>query len=231
MTSPTERIPRAGCNPPRTPDEFAVAWKASAEYKALQTEIEEYKIQHPLNGPDAETYRHLKKSAQSKGQRLNSPYILTYSQQVQLCLWRGFKRLIADPWMTVGMLIANLVLGLIVSSLFYNMKMDTGSFFTRGCVLFVSILFNAFASALEIMTLYDQRPIVEKHSRYAFYHPSAEAYASVLVDLPYKVLNAIVFNLVFYFMTNLRREPGPFFFYLFMVFLIVMAMSGVFRSM
>ncbi|KAI8680381.1 ZEB2-regulated ABC transporter 1 [Fusarium keratoplasticum] len=230
MTSPTERVPRAGCSPPRTPDEFAAAWKASIEYKALQAEIEQYKTQHPLNGPDAETYRQLKKSAQSKGQRLNSPYILTYSQQVQLCLWRGFKRLIADPWMTVGMLIANLVLGLIVSSLFYNMQIDTGSFFTRGCVLFVSILFNAFASALEIMTLYDQRPIVEKHSRYAFYHPSAEAYASVLVDLPYKVLNAIVFNLVFYFMTNLRREPGPFFFYLFVVFLIVMAMSGVFRS-
>ncbi|KAJ3536716.1 hypothetical protein NM208_g6606 [Fusarium decemcellulare] len=230
MTSPTERVPRPGHHPPRTADEFAAAWRNSAEHKALQAEIEEYKTQHPLGGPDAETFRQLKKSAQSKGQRLKSPYILTYSQQVQLCLWRGFRRLKADPWITVGMLIANLVLGLIVSSLFYNMDMNTGSFYTRGAVLFVSILFNAFASALEIMTLYEQRPIVEKQSRYAFYHPSAESYASVLVDLPYKVLNAIVFNLVFYFMTDLRREPGPFFFYLFMVFLIVMAMSGVFRS-
>ncbi|KAF4467487.1 ABC transporter CDR4 [Fusarium albosuccineum] len=230
MTSPTERIPCPGHHPPRTADEFAAAWRNSAEYKALQAEIEEYKTQHPLGGPDAETFRQLKKSAQSKGQRLKSPYILTYSQQVQLCLWRGFRRLKADPWITVGMLIANLVLGLIVSSLFYNMDMNTGSFYTHGAVLFVSILFNAFASALEIMTLYEQRPIVEKQSRYAFYHPSAESYASVLVDMPYKVLNAIVFNLVFYFMTDLRREPGPFFFYLFMVFLIVMAMSGVFRS-
>jgi ABC-type multidrug transport system permease subunit len=72
---------------------------------------------------------------------------------------------------------------------------------------------------------------VEKQSRYAFYHPSAESYASVMVDLPLKILNTISFNLVFYLMTNLNHEPGPFFFYLFVVFLIVMAMSGVFRSM
>ncbi|KAH7121877.1 ABC-2 type transporter-domain-containing protein [Dactylonectria estremocensis] len=230
MTSPAERFPRDGFNPPRSPDEFAAVWRNSPEYKTLQADIAEYKTQHPLNGPDAETFRQIKKARQAKGQRLKSPYTLTYSQQVQLCLWRGIRQLIADPWLSVGMLIASAVFGLIVASLFYNMQMTTASFFTRGCVLFVAILFNAFASALEITTLYDQRPIVEKQSRYAFYHPSAEAYSSVLVDLPYKVLNTIIYNLVFYFMTNLRREPGAFFFYLFVVFLVTLAMSGVFRS-
>ncbi|KIX01883.1 uncharacterized protein Z518_07822 [Rhinocladiella mackenziei CBS 650.93] len=89
---------------------------------------------------------------------------------------------------------------------------------------------NAFSSALEILTLYAQRGIVEKHDRYAFYHPSAEAVASSLMDMPYKVINTIVFNSIIYFMTNLRREPGAFFFFLFTTFLAVMAMSGIFRS-
>lgn len=40
------------------------------------------------------------------------------------------------------------------------------------------------------------------------YHPSAEAFASMLTDLPFKVINNIVFNLVLYFMSNLRRDPG-----------------------
>lgn len=31
-------------------------------------------------------------------------------------------------------------------------------------------------------------------------------------------------------MTNLRREPGPFFFFLFTSFLAVLAMSGIFRT-
>lgn len=111
------------------------------------------------------------------------------------------------------------------------MDQNTDSFYGRAAVLFMAVLFNAFASILEIMTLYAQRPIVEKQSRYAFYHPSAESYASVLVDLPLKVISAVSFNLVFYFMTNLNREPGNFFFYLLVVFLIVLAISGIFRIM
>lgn len=39
MAFPAERIPRAGCNPPRTADEFAAAWKHSPDYAALQREI------------------------------------------------------------------------------------------------------------------------------------------------------------------------------------------------
>lgn len=62
------------------------------------------------------------------------------------------------------------------------------------------------------------------------YHPSAEAVASMLVDFPYKVGNTIVFNLVLYMMTNLRREPGAFFFFLLVCFLATLAMSMVFRT-
>lgn len=99
-------------------------------------------------------------------------------------------------------------MALIVSSVFYNLKSDTGSFFSRGALLFFAILLNAFGSALEILTLYAQRPIVEKHTRYAFYHASAEAVASMLTDMPYKILNSITFNLVIYFMANLVSDPS-----------------------
>lgn len=78
-------------------------------------------------------------------------------------------------------------------------------------IVFLAVLLNAFGSALEILTLYAQRPIIEKHSRYALYHPSAESYASMLTDLPYKIGNTIVFNCILYFMTNLNRQPGNFF--------------------
>ena len=82
-------------------------------------------------------------------------------------------------------------MALIISSVFYNMKPDTGSFFSRGALLFFAVLTNAFASALEILTLYAQRPIVEKHTRYALYHPMAEAIASMIVDLPCKIIVSV----------------------------------------
>ena len=32
----------------------------------------------------------------------------------------------------------------------------------------------------------------------------------MLTDLPYKIVNSIFFNLIIYFLPNLRREPGKF---------------------
>jgi len=232
MTSPQERIVRPGFEDkaPRTPDEFAAAWKNSAEYKALQEEIEQYKKDHPLNGPDAEAFRASRRAQQAKGQRAKSPFTLSYAQQINLCLWRGWRRLIGDPSLTLGALIGNFIMALIISSVFYNLKQTTDSFYQRGALLFFACLMNAFSSALEILTLYAQRPIVEKHDRYAFYHPSAEAVSSMLCDMPYKVVNCIIFNVTLYFMTNLRREAGPFFFFLLISFFTVLCMSMIFRT-
>ncbi|KAG6090993.1 ZEB2-regulated ABC transporter 1 [Claviceps sp. LM220 group G6] len=231
MTSSIERVVRPGFEgrAPRTPDEFATAWKNSAEYKALQAEIEAYKEMHPVGGPDADAFRESRRAQQAKGQRKKSPFTLSYSQQIELCLWRGWKRLSGDPSLTVGSLIGNVVMALIIGSVFYNLDETSSSFFQRGALIFFACLMNAFSSALEILTLYSQRPIVEKHARYALYHPSAEAISSMLCDVPYKIANAILFNLTLYFMTNLRREVGAFFFFLLISFSTVLVMSMIFR--
>ena len=152
MTSSLERIVRPGFEgkAPRTPDEFAAAWKNSAEYTALQAEIEEYKAAHPINGPDAEVFRASKHAQQARGQRVKSPYTLSFVQQIMLCLWRGWKRLTGDPSLTVGALIGNSVTALIIGSVFYQLEETSSSFFQRGALLFFACLMNAFASALEV---------------------------------------------------------------------------------
>ncbi|OGE53517.1 hypothetical protein PENARI_c007G00791 [Penicillium arizonense] len=85
-------------------------------------------------------------------------------------------------------------------------------------------------AVLEILTLYEQRLIVEKHHQFALYHPSAEAVASMLTDMPYKLLNTLCFNLTLYLMANLRREAGPLFFFLFVAFLSTIVTSSLFRT-
>lgn len=232
MTSPNERRVRPGfeSKAPRSPDEFATAWKNSDAYKTLMEEIDQYDKDHPIGGEDLEAFKKSRQLQQAKGQRLQSPYTISYIQQVQLCLWRAFKRLKADPSLTLTSLFGNSILALIISSVFFNMQNNTASFFSRTALLFFATLMSAFSSALEILVLYAQRPIVEKHTRYALYHPSAEALASALSDLPYKTVNCIIFNLILYFMTNLRREPGAFFFFLLMSFVITLTMSMIFRT-
>ncbi|KAL4885009.1 ABC-2 type transporter-domain-containing protein [Aspergillus karnatakaensis] len=233
LTSPSERLVRSGYEDrvPRTPDEFAAAWKRSDDRAKLMVEIEEFERQYPIGGPSYNAFVDARKAMQSKHQRVKSPYTISVWQQVSICVVRGFQRLRGDFSLTATALIGNFAMALIIGSVFFNLANDTSSFYYRGALLFFAVLLNAFSSALEILTLYAQRPIVEKQSRYAFYHPFAEAVASMLCDTPYKLINSFTFNVPLYLMTNLRRDAGAFFtFWLFSI-ITTFTMSMIFRTM
>lgn len=232
MTSPTERRVRPGFENrvPRTPDEFAQIWMLSPERTQLLKEIDEYNNDHPLRGPDFENFRKSIRLQKANSQSSKSPFIMSYAQQVRLCLWRGFERVRADPELQITQIVGQALAMLIISSLYFQLKGDTGAFFSRGSLIFFATLTNAFSSQLEMMSLYAQRPIVEKHARYALYRPSAEALASMLTDLPSKFLNLILFNIILYFMTGLRLTPGAFFFFFLTSFLTMLVMSSMFRT-
>ncbi|KAI4152547.1 MAG: hypothetical protein LQ340_002854 [Diploschistes diacapsis] len=232
MTSPAERVVREDWEHqvPRTSEDFAERWRSSPQRARLLDDIARYEQEHPVGGPDLQKFQASRRQQQAARQRVTSPYTLSYVGQIKLCLWRGFRRLAADPSLTIVQILSNAINALIVGSLFYNQQQNTSSLSSRSALLFFAILLNAFASALEILVLYAQRPIVEKHTRYALYHPSAEAFASILTDLPSKILSAVAFNLVLYFLTNLRREPGAFFFFFLMSFVTTLVMSMFFRT-
>ncbi|KAF4629420.1 hypothetical protein G7Y89_g8725 [Cudoniella acicularis] len=221
LTSPGERRIRPGFErrTPRTAEEFVIAWKRSREYARLLHEIEEYDARYPIGGRSVVDFAASRRLQQAEHQRSQSPYTLSIYQQVALCTERGFQRLKGDASVTISGVIANSILALVV-----------GTFDRKAVLLFFAILLNAFASSLEIIILYDQRPIVEKHKRYSLYHPFAEAISSALCDLPYKISNCISFNLVLYFMTNLRRTPGAFFTFILFSFFTTLSLSMVFRT-
>ena len=59
-----------------------------------------------------------------------------------------------------------------MSSIFYNMQEDSPSVFRRNLFIFYVLMINIWTAALEVLTLYSKRKIVEKHVRYALYHPA-----------------------------------------------------------
>ncbi|KAJ7657217.1 ABC-2 type transporter-domain-containing protein [Mycena polygramma] len=234
LTNPAERagMVRAGWEGrvPRTADDFARVWKESKEYAQLVRDIEAYGVEFPLGGEAEESFRRGRGLAKSKSVSAKSPYTISVRRQIALCMERGWQRLQGDLTTFYVTVFGNFIMALIISSVFYNLKNSTTSFYSRGALLFFAVLVNAFASALELFTLYAQRPIVEKHTAYALYHPFTEAVASMICDLPAKFITATVVNLTIYFMANLRREVGPFFiFYLFSI-TATFAMSMIFRT-
>lgn len=249
ITNPIERRAREGMEQqvPRTPEDFERYWRASPEYQALRAEIAAHELEYPTSGvasdgqsgaqnsrPNStlELFRESKKQRQAKRARPASPYVITIPQQLALNTKRAYQRVIGDRAATVTNAVVQMIIALIMGSLFYapNDYESTTGFFSKGAALFIAVLSNALASLAEITTLYAQRPIVSKQASYAFYHPGTEALAGIVLDIPVKLIVAIPFNLILYFMAGLRREPGQFFLFFLITFICTMIFSGVFRS-
>jgi ABC-type multidrug transport system ATPase subunit len=70
LTSPSERVIKPGYENkvPRTPDEFAAAWKNSTAHAQLMQEIKEYEEVYPVGGESLNKFIESRRAQQSKYQ-------------------------------------------------------------------------------------------------------------------------------------------------------------------
>ena len=231
VTNPQERKAREGFEErvPRTPDDFEAYWQSSPQYADALKEVRDHESE--VGDSTLGQWRDRHYEMQAKHMRPKSPYVISIPMMVRLCSKRAYQRLINDKVSTITTIIGQIIMALIVGSVFYGTANNTQSFFSKGSTLFFAILLNALISISEINSLYDQRPIVEKQASYAFYHPWTEAMAGVLTDVPVKLLIAVAFNVILYFLSGLRTEPSQFFIFFLFVFVATLTMSSIFRSL
>ncbi|ETN44469.1 uncharacterized protein HMPREF1541_10139 [Cyphellophora europaea CBS 101466] len=232
VTNPTERKPRHGfeAKVPRTPIEFEKHWLESEQRKVSLQELD--RMTNHVDGGDhaLHQFQEHHNRTQSKHSRQASPYRISVPAQIRLCVRRFYQRMWNDRPATISKIIAQTVQALIVGSIFYNTPVSTDAFFAKGSVLFCVVLVNTLMSVAEIPAVFAQRPIVEKHTQYALYHPSSEALAGVIADFPVKMLTSTLFGVILYFLAGLKKEAGAFFtFYLFTTG-TMLTMSACFRS-
>ncbi|KAI0517757.1 ABC-2 type transporter-domain-containing protein [Xylaria bambusicola] len=230
LTNPTERVVREGFEgrTPRSPDDFVKAWNKSSLHDQLISDIESFDAAHPVLEKE-ETNNKSKAGWRNKLALRTSTYVISLHLQILRCLQRAFQRLKNQPGPVIGSIVANIILSLVIGSAFYNLPQDSNSVDRRAVLIFFSLLYTALAPSFEILLMWKQRPIVEKHNRYALYHPVADSVASIISDLPNKLLSAVVFQTVLYFFTNLQRTPGAFFTWFLFNFVLVLNMSMWFR--
>ncbi|KAH9200926.1 ABC-2 type transporter-domain-containing protein [Zygosaccharomyces rouxii] len=234
ITSPAERIVNdeyieKGIHVPQTPEEMSDYWRNSPEYQKLVKEADESIKQDHIAA--ISSIREAHRARQSKKARSAEPYTVSYLMQVKYLMIRNMWRIKNSYSITAFQIFGNSVMALLLGSMFYKVMKHptTDTFYYRGAAMFFAILFNAFSSLLEIFSLYEARPITEKHRTYSLYRPSADAFASVLSEIPSKILTAIFFNLAFYFLVDFRRNAGRFFFYFLINIIATFTMSHLFR--
>ncbi|KAK8855092.1 ABC-2 type transporter [Apiospora arundinis] len=236
VTNPSERKAVKGMENrvPRTPAEFEKYWLESDEYKQLEMDIARHELRS-RHGPDGnitvKLLREEKHQSQAKYVRKASPYLVNVMTQIKLTTIRAYQRMWNDMTATASGPIMNMIIALIIGSIYYGSPNNTDNLSSKGAVIFTGILLSALSSINEINTLYSQRPIVEKQASYTFYHPFAEALAGIFADIPLKFVTITLFDIVLYFFSGLRYEAGPFFIFLLFTFVSSLAMSTVFRTM
>ncbi|KAE9568421.1 ZEB2-regulated ABC transporter 1 [Colletotrichum fructicola] len=232
LTNPAERVVRPGFENrvPRSPDEFATVWKGSQLRARLMEEIHSFEEQYPMDGSGVNKFSEVRKAHKQSLTSSRSPYTISVPMQVWLCMTRGYQRLSGDKLFFFVTVLGNMVISLVLGSIFFDLPADASSMNSRCILIFFAILFNGLSSALEILTLYVQRPVVEKHARYALYHPFSEAISSTICDLPSKILSTLAFNIPLYFMAKLRQEADAFFIFLLFGFTTTLSMSMILRT-
>jgi ATP-binding cassette, subfamily G (WHITE), member 2, PDR len=234
VTNPTERKAREGFDSkvPRTPDEFEKYWLQSENAKRCLAEIQEHEKEDPVAGSETlDTFREAHHQAQAKHVRPKSPYVISIPMQIRLCTTRAYQRIWNDKTSTITVILSQIVMSLIIASIFYGTPNSTGAFFSKGSILFFAILLSALNSITEINGLYEQRPIVERHVNFAFYHAFSEAIAGIVSDVPIKFIVSIFFNVILYFLGGLKYQAGAFFLFWLFTFVTQLTMSAIFRTL
>ncbi|KAF2646908.1 hypothetical protein P280DRAFT_21301 [Massarina eburnea CBS 473.64] len=164
----------------------------------------------------------------------HAPKKSVYSIPFYLQVWALAKRQFLLKWqdkfgLTVSW-ITSLVVAIIIGTVWLDLPKTSDGAFTRGGVLFISLLFNAFQAFSELASTMLGRPIVNKHRAFTFHRPSALWIAQIGVDLLFSTIQIFMFSIIVYFMTDLVRDAGAFFIFVLMIVTGYLAMTLFFRT-
>ncbi|KAK8096860.1 ABC-2 type transporter [Apiospora kogelbergensis] len=213
-------------NAPHNAETLCEAFKRSSHAARLKDEMDAYKAtlqQETDKHDDFKTAVHESKRSGAK----HSVYNVGFHLQVWALMKRQFALKLQDKTAMVISWIRTIVIAIVLGTLYYNLSQSSGSAFSKGGLLFVSLLFNAFESN-STMT---GRAIVNKHKAYAFHRPSSLWIAQIFVDTAFSAVRILVFAIIVYFMTNLTRTPGAFFTFYLLILCGNIAMTLTFRIM
>ncbi|KAG0221971.1 hypothetical protein BGW42_007045, partial [Actinomortierella wolfii] len=237
ITDPNERKPSQELlriNPsaaralPHTPEQFENAFRQSRFYQSLMAQIDEYEAQVDQSTVPGEFLQATKESKQKHVSSKN-PYMITFTNQVRAMIQRQIQLNRGDITSLISRYVSSVLKAIIVGTCFLLLPTTANGAFTRGGVLFFSLLFNSLIAQAELPAALQGRPILYKLKNYAMYRPASFAIAQVVLDIPLIIVNNLLFALVLYFLAGLQRDAGKFFTFVLIVSVAALCMTSFFR--
>jgi ATP-binding cassette subfamily G (WHITE) protein 2 (SNQ2) len=220
---------RSAQDAPHSPETLAEAFNNSKFSTLLSEQMTQYRkaiAEDKQRHDDFQTAVHdSKRRGASK-----SVYSIPYYLQIWALMQRQYLIKWQDKFSLVVSWITSIVIAIVLGTVWLNLPKTSAGAFTRGGLLFISLLFNAFQAFSELASTMIGRPIVNKHKAYTFHRPSALWIAQIIVDLAFSAVQILIFSIIVYFMCGLVRDAGAFFTFYIVIVTGYLAMTLFFRT-
>ena len=231
-TDPYERDYKEGeegARAPRTLEELEAAFNQSEYSTRLEQEMKEYREQLKEEQHVYEDFQIAVKESKRHAPK-HSVYSIPFHMQVYALIQRQFLLKWQDKFSLIVSWVTSIAIAIILGTVWLNLPRTSAGAFTRGGVLFIALLFNAFQAFGELASTMVGRPIVNKHRAFTFHRPSALWIAQILVDLLFAATQILIFSIIVYFMCGLVRDAGAFFTFYLVIVSGYLAMTLFFRT-
>lgn len=215
-------------NAPHSPETLAEAFNKSVYAEQLATDMKTYKDKLNEESLKHEDFQTAVRESKRGGAK-KSVYSVGFHLQVWALMKRQFALKMQDKLALFLSWLRAIIIAIVLGTLYFDLGETSASAFSKGGVLFGSLLFNAFQAFSELGSTMMGRPIVNKHKAYAFHRPSALWIAQIFVDTAFSAVQILVFSIMVYFMVNLHRTPGAFFTFYLLILVGNIAMTLCFR--
>ncbi|KAK4939048.1 ATP-binding cassette transporter snq2 [Elasticomyces elasticus] len=215
---------------PSTPDALVAAFNKSIYSERLRKEMDEYRESIQKDKQIYDDFAAAHREAKRKHTPKDSVYSVSFHQQIWSLMQRQFLIKWQDKFSLVTSWITSIVIAIVTGTVWLHQPQTSAGAFTRGGVLFIALLFNAFQAFSELPATMLGRPIVNKHRAYTFHRPGALWLAQILVDLAFSSAQIFVFAVIVYFMTGLARSAGAFFVFVLVIISTYLCMTLFFRT-
>ncbi|KAK4412483.1 ABC transporter G family member 31 [Sesamum alatum] len=180
---------------------------------------------------DSQQYRDVEASIQrlsippehSEPLKFTSTYATDAISQFKICFWKQNLVYWRSPSYNAVRLFFTTMSALIIGTIFWDVgsKRDTTqNLFVVLGALYASALFlgvNNSSSVQPVVSI--ERTVFYREKAAGMYSPFPFAFAQGLVEIPYIMVQTILYGIITYFMINFERTVGKFFYYLLFMFL------------
>ncbi|KAL5778742.1 hypothetical protein ACOSQ2_009479 [Xanthoceras sorbifolium] len=187
--------------------DFADHYRKSDQYRGVESLIKELSI--PPAG--------------SEPLKFSSTYSKDQFSQFMICLWKQNLVYWRSPQYNAMRLCFTTIAALIFGSVFWDIgsKRDsTQALFMVMGALYSACLFLGVSNASSVQPIVSiERTVFYRERAAGMYAPFSYAAAQGLVEIPYIIVQTIIYGIITYFMVNFERTASKFFLYILFMFL------------